>query len=137
MAFSCITRSAEDTQELADEIIPYLAPGTVVLLEGPLGAGKTTFVRGVLRRLGWKDAVRSPSFNLLQEYPTTPPLLHADLYRLTSTEGLDLEDYLDTHCLMVEWPHAGLDLFSLQECWRVLIDPSDEARIITILPPKS
>ena len=48
-------------------------------------------------------AVRSPTFNLLHVYPTVPPVLHADLYRVTSADGLGLEDYEETHVLLVEW----------------------------------
>jgi tRNA threonylcarbamoyladenosine biosynthesis protein TsaE len=78
--------------------------GTLVLLEGELGAGKTTFVRGVLEGLGHVGAVRSPTFNLIQTYATIPPVMHADLYRLSSALGLGIEEYLDDHLCLIEWP---------------------------------
>lgn len=79
-------------------------PGELVALEGPLGAGKTTLVRGLLEGLGWAEPVRSPTFNLVQTFATEPPVCHADLYRVGSEEGLDLERYLDRHLCLVEWP---------------------------------
>ena len=76
----------------------------MVLLYGELGAGKTTLVRGLLAGAGWEGAVRSPTFNLMQVYSTEPPILHADLYRLKSAAGIGLEDYLETHICLIEWP---------------------------------
>jgi tRNA threonylcarbamoyladenosine biosynthesis protein TsaE len=136
MAYSCLTRNQEETQALAQEILPFLTPGAVFLLEGPLGAGKTTFVRGVLRALGYDGPVKSPTFNLVQEYATNPPLIHADLYRLTGCEGLGLEDFLDTHAFFIEWPHVGTALFHPQDCWRIQIDVAENDRIVTILSPQ-
>ena len=89
-----------------------LGVGDVVLLSGPLGAGKTTLVRGMLRGLGWKGAVRSPTYNLIHTYPTDPPVMHADLYRVADASGLGLEEFLDTHLCVIEWPdrlHGSLD----------------------------
>jgi tRNA threonylcarbamoyladenosine biosynthesis protein TsaE len=84
-----------------------LVPGVTVLLSGDLGAGKTVFVQGVGDALG-RVRVRSPSFTLINEYPTDRfTLVHADFYRL-EREGADelgLEDYLNEECvLFVEWP---------------------------------
>ncbi|MER3496007.1 MAG: tRNA (adenosine(37)-N6)-threonylcarbamoyltransferase complex ATPase subunit type 1 TsaE, partial [Armatimonadota bacterium] len=74
------------------------------LLSGELGAGKTVFARGFLGALGWEGAVRSPTYPILHPYPTSPPVLHADLYRLSSAEGIGVEDYESTHILLIEWP---------------------------------
>jgi tRNA threonylcarbamoyladenosine biosynthesis protein TsaE len=122
---------------LAKELVAGWRPSDVVLLEGPLGAGKTTFARGVLRALGWSGEVRSPTFNLLQIYETDPPVAHADLYRVKSADGIGLEAYLDTHLCLIEWP----DRFSLlthKACWKVEISfaPTDEnGRTVTVTPP--
>lgn len=79
----------------------------VIRLFGPLGAGKTTFARGVLSGLGYAGEVRSPTFNLIHEYPDTePPVCHADLYRLSGpgqVRDLGLSEYFDTHLVLVEW----------------------------------
>lgn len=98
------------TSRLAAELAPLLEAGDLLLLEGPLGAGKTFFARALLRSLGvGHDArVTSPTFTLVNEYDTEPKLLHADLYRLSDDErgvrelGL-LEQRDDGALLVVEW----------------------------------
>lgn len=85
-----------------------LAPGTTVLLEGDLGAGKTAFVRGLAEGLGLDPAeVSSPTFTIVQEYRGgAVTLQHVDLYRLSPAEVADLalEDLLDGHTVMaIEW----------------------------------
>lgn len=110
--------------------------GDLVLLFGDLGAGKTTFVRGYLESAGWREAVKSPTFNLLQVYDVDPPVLHADLYRVASTAGLGLEDYLDTHVSFVEWPSRLEGFVDFNACWKVDIQFSDGGRIVEIAVPK-
>lgn len=86
--------------------------GCVVFLHGPLGAGKTTFVRGCLRAAGHVGAVKSPTFTLVEEYPLGgAQWYHFDLYRLTDPSELDylgLGDYFGpkTFCF-IEWPERG------------------------------
>ena len=92
--------------ELGGRLVRAFSRGDLVLFEGELGAGKTTLIRGMLRELGWNEPVRSPTFNLFAVYATDPPVLHADFYRLTSTLGTGIEDYLDSHLCLVEWPRA-------------------------------
>lgn len=130
-------KDEEDTQALARSLSSEWRPGDVVLLEGPLGAGKTTFARGVLKSLRWTGEVRSPTFNLIQIYETDTPVAHADLYRVKSADGIGLEAYLDTHLCLIEWP----DRFSLlprDACWKVEIEFStlgENTRTITVTPP--
>ncbi|MCA9530137.1 MAG: tRNA (adenosine(37)-N6)-threonylcarbamoyltransferase complex ATPase subunit type 1 TsaE [Myxococcales bacterium] len=97
------------TGRVAAALARALRPGDAVLLEGELGAGKTTFVRAVARALGLPEAtpVTSPTFTLVQEYALDPPLVHADLYRLGDPgelAELGLEERLgaDAVCF-VEW----------------------------------
>lgn len=89
---------------LAAKLASVASVGDVVLLRGPLGAGKTTFVRGFLRAIGHEGEVRSPTFSLVHLYNTTPPVLHADLYRVESVLGLGLEDELEDRVSFIEWP---------------------------------
>lgn len=89
-----------------------LEPGDVVTLSGPLSAGKTTLVRGLLAGLGHKGEVPSPSFALVQPYEMlTPPVWHVDLYRIDDPSELDelgLDDLGGEGVLLIEWPeHAG------------------------------
>ncbi|HYQ40386.1 MAG TPA: tRNA (adenosine(37)-N6)-threonylcarbamoyltransferase complex ATPase subunit type 1 TsaE [Polyangiaceae bacterium] len=97
------------TQKLAQSLAPSLAASDLVVLTGPLGSGKTFFVRALCRALGLPSTLRvtSPTFTLVQEYETAPPLAHADLYRLTGPEqlrelGLDAQRD-DGRILLVEW----------------------------------
>jgi tRNA threonylcarbamoyladenosine biosynthesis protein TsaE len=86
-----VTESETDTMELGASLADSLAPGSVVLLEGELGAGKTAFVRGLAIGLGApEEDVSSPTFTLVQEYRGRLPFLHADLYRLSGDEADDL-----------------------------------------------
>jgi len=79
----------EDTQALAWEVLPLLPQGAVVALEGPLGAGKTTFVRFLAEALGFPGRVTSPTYTRIHTYPTPEgPLVHADLYRLKDPKAL-------------------------------------------------
>ena len=101
------TSSEEETSEAGRAFASELHAGDVVLIDGPLGAGKTAFVRGIAEGLGADPAdVSSPTFTILQQYQGKPMLYHADLYRLTPAEAADLgleETGLDG-VLAVEWP---------------------------------
>ena len=97
---------------IAPEVLAQAHPfpqAHVLTLTGELGAGKTTFVKTVASALGYAGAVTSPTFSLVQEYPTPHgPLYHFDLYRVDSVaEVLELgfEEYLDDgYLVIVEWP---------------------------------
>lgn len=102
-----------DTAALAAEVAPRLRPGGVLLLEGDLGAGKTTFTQALARIYGVTRTVTSPTFTLANEYrlPEGGSLVHFDLYRLASPDGLydlGLEDALERGARMVvEWPERA------------------------------
>lgn len=120
-------------RNLGAQLANRLRAGDLVLLEGPLGAGKTTLVRGLLSALGWEGAVRSPTFNLMQPYATDPPVLHVDLYRLKSGQGLGLEDFSESHLVLIEWPDR---LNPVPEgAWRIEIAFDPDGRRVQIVPP--
>lgn len=104
-----ITTSPDDTQALAAQIAAQLAPGSVLRLDGPLGAGKTCFVQGLARGLGVSPQIRihSPTFTLMNIYHGRLPLYHFDWYRLERVQALtslDLDEYFDgTGISVVEW----------------------------------
>jgi len=111
--------------------------GDVVLLDGPLGAGKTTLVRGLLESLGVTDLVRSPTYNLLQIFDTDPPVLHADLYRVKSHHGIGIEDYLESHLCLIEWPDRAVGLVDDGEAWIVRIAFAPEGRRVEVTPGRT
>ena len=101
------TTSEPETVAAGARLGRSLGAGTVVLLQGPLGAGKTAFARGVTEGLGGDpDDVSSPTFTIVQEYSGRVRVQHVDLYRLTPPEvdDLALEDLLEDGVLVVEWP---------------------------------
>lgn len=122
-------------RDLGAEFGTRLRTGDVVLLQGELGAGKTTFVRGFLESLGITDPVRSPTFNLIQVFETDPPVMHADLYRVTTYKGIGIEDYLDTHVCFIEWPERAEGLVRVETCWHVKFEFDREGRRVTVQPP--
>lgn len=107
------TENEEQTISLAKRITEYLKPGMTVLLEGDLGAGKTTFSKGVGAGLGIKRVIKSPSYTIVREYQEgTLPFYHIDLYRLDESEvgDLGLEEYFDgAGITVVEWPSVAPD----------------------------
>jgi len=121
----------------ASSLASAFQSGDVVLLNGPLGAGKTTWVRGYLAGLGFDKAVRSPTFNLVQFFETDPPVMHTDLYRVKSYEGIGLEDYLDTHVCLIEWPDRATGLVDPGHCWRLDIAFEGNGRRVCLTPPSS
>ncbi len=105
------TISAAETEALGAQLAATLRPGDVVLVEGELGAGKTTFVRGACRALGVTVPVTSPTFTIGQRYPAPVPVSHLDLYRVADVELEEpgfLVDYLGPDTIgFVEWPATG------------------------------
>lgn len=102
---------AGETERVGADLGPELTAGDVVLLEGELGAGKTTFVRGACRALGVRAVVTSPTFTLGQRYDAPIPVSHLDLYRVADLDAEDpelLDDYVRADAIaFIEWPHPG------------------------------
>jgi tRNA threonylcarbamoyladenosine biosynthesis protein TsaE len=118
-----------------------LRPRDVVTLSGPLSAGKTTLVRGVLAALGHVGEVPSPSFAIVQPYDALdPPVWHVDLYRIekvSDLEELGLEDIRNEGVLIVEWPeHAGPDIWAEALALSLQVG-EDGARTLTAGVPAS
>jgi len=129
------TKSPEETRKLACQLAQRLSPGTVILLFGDLGAGKTTFVQGLAKGLGVPEDyyVSSPTFALINEYPGRLPLYHVDLYRLEpeDVEELGLPELAERGIMVVEW--AEKLPFSFPRVIRVEIEVlSPEERVFHI-----
>ncbi|TMF72841.1 MAG: tRNA (adenosine(37)-N6)-threonylcarbamoyltransferase complex ATPase subunit type 1 TsaE [Chloroflexi bacterium] len=100
------TSSPAETEEAGRRVGERLRRGDVVLLTGALGAGKTTFVRGVAHGTGSESPVASPTFQLVRVYPGRLQLAHIDLYRVESNSelrDLGLEELAEQGAVVVEW----------------------------------
>ena len=100
------TTSAAETEALGEQLGARLKPGDLVLLAGPLGSGKTTFVRGMARGAGSDAEVQSPTFTLVRVYPGRVQLAHVDLYRVRAAgelADLGLDELLDEGAMVIEW----------------------------------
>ena len=127
---------AAATAAIGAAVAERLRPGDVVALEGPLGAGKTTLVRGLLAELGLEGQAPSPSFALVIDYALPEvrlPVAHVDLYRLEQAGELvelGLDDALDGGALLVEWPErAGPGAWP--QALRLILTPDGAGRRLT------
>ena len=103
-----LTHSKEETMQLAKSIADKLPNGITLTFSGDLGAGKTTFVRGLAEGLGIKEVVQSPTFNIMKIYlKGNRPLIHIDAYRLADIDtDIGLDEYIgyETGITVIEWP---------------------------------
>ena len=133
----------ESTMSLGSRLTKKIPNLRILLLEGPLGAGKTTFVKGIAKSLRIKEPITSPTFPLSQHYPSgSPPLIHIDLYRIEETSAAnefflqEEEESKNMGALMVvEWPER-LSL-PMTDAWRGKLEYSsnNQARSFQLIPP--
>ncbi|MCB2200028.1 tRNA (adenosine(37)-N6)-threonylcarbamoyltransferase complex ATPase subunit type 1 TsaE [bacterium] len=128
--------AAEQTTALGAWLATQLDAGDAVALIGTLGAGKTTLVRGLVQAMGYRGRVRSPSFTLVNIYPTDPEVRHVDLYRLNESSeliALDLDEGAEEGILLVEWADRLAADWG-EPNWRVTIHVDDlgEERVIVV-----
>ena len=135
----------EATKDLGRMLATRLKAHDILLLRGPLGAGKTSLVQGLAGALGIQEPITSPTFALAQHYPEgSPPLIHLDLYRLEqaiAADDLFLQEEEEATAigalLIVEWPER-LSL-SLPDAWRLSLQyhSNGDRRLATIHPPNA
>lgn len=131
-----------ETRAFAVRLARQLPHGALLLLDGPLGAGKTTLVAALVAALGGPERTSSPTYTLIHEYPTPHgDVIHIDAYRLpdpTALDELGLDDYLDRARLVaVEW--GGPLARTHPEAWRLTLDrPTGAATVRTarLEPPR-
>ncbi len=107
MKYIVMSKSSEETMALGMKLAALLNAGDVVLLEGDLGAGKTTLTKGIARGLNISEKVNSPTFNIMKLYlKGTIPLFHIDAYRLeNNTDDIGLNEFIGTEGIsVIEWP---------------------------------
>lgn len=113
-----ISLGPDDTLAVGEAIGARATAGYIVLLVGPLGAGKTCLTQGILRGLGSEEYARSPTFVVMSQYEARLTLYHVDLYRLDSTSEVDdlgLDEYLSSDGIcVIEWADKGFGLYPLE-----------------------
>lgn len=132
--------TAQEMRDLGRRLAAHLRGGDVVVLTGPLGAGKTTLVQGVAAGLGVTGAVTSPTFVLARVHPSAadgPDLVHVDAYRLhgrLELDDLDLGASLATSVVVVEWGEGLADVLgSPPQVVRLdRVDPDSDRRRVTL-----
>lgn len=135
-----ILGDAEATHALGARLAALVAPGDIVALHGPLGAGKTSIARGLLAALGLAGEAPSPSFAIVQPYAppeVSIPVLHVDLYRIEDPgeiEELGLDEALADSLLIVEWPERAPGLWPDALALSLTIEP-DGSRALTAEVP--
>jgi tRNA threonylcarbamoyladenosine biosynthesis protein TsaE len=128
---------AHRTEAIAEALGAHLVIGDVVVLTGDLGAGKTTFTKGLARALGVTQRVTSPTFTIVQEYDGRVPVAHVDVYRLQRIQELHdfgFEEMLDDRVTIVEWGEAIEPLLPRDrvDVRIAMVDDDDDRRIIEI-----
>ena len=137
-----VLETLETTRTLGRLLAQQLPSGAILLLSGPLGAGKTSLVQGLAEGLAITEPITSPTFALAQHYPQgTPQLVHLDLYRLehpASADELFLQEEEEARAagalMAVEWPERlGLEL---TEAWRLELSHREDGRLAQLTPPR-
>ena len=117
----------KETLNLGEKLSKKLNPQSIVLLQGPIGAGKTSFVQGIAKGLSISEDITSPTFALSHHYKSGKiPLIHLDLYRLENISSAkevfftEIEEALQCQAILViEWPELVEPL--IENCWRIEI----------------
>lgn len=135
-AYTLTTTSPEDTMNIAKQLGALLTKGDVITLEGDLGAGKTTFTKGLAKGLGITRTINSPTFTIVKEYEGDLPLYHLDVYRLEdSDEDIGFDEYFYGEGIaVVEWaqfiePYLPANRLEIQLNYQ-----DEESRTITLHP---
>ncbi|MEH7226641.1 tRNA (adenosine(37)-N6)-threonylcarbamoyltransferase complex ATPase subunit type 1 TsaE [Bacillus sp. JJ1566] len=134
--FELITNTPEETGSFSYRLAEKLRPGDVITLEGDLGAGKTTFTKGLAKGLGITRTVNSPTFTIIKEYQGRIPLYHMDVYRLGhSDEDLGFDEYFEGDGVtVVEWAHLIEDRLPERKLTIRIEHQGDTKRKITVIP---
>ncbi|WP_114166732.1 tRNA (adenosine(37)-N6)-threonylcarbamoyltransferase complex ATPase subunit type 1 TsaE [Exiguobacterium sp. TNDT2] len=134
--YTLITHSAAETQAVAEKLATLVKAGTVITLDGDLGAGKTTFTQGFGKGLGVTRNVNSPTFTIMKQYQGRLPLYHMDVYRLEDTgDDIGLEEYINGDGVaIVEWSNLIESSLPTERIAITIERIGDEERQLTFVP---
>lgn len=128
------TNEEAQSIELGYKLGLLLECPSTILLEGDLGAGKTTFTKGIGKALEVTKTINSPTFTIMKCYKGKYPLYHLDLYRLDGVnQEFDLEEYIDSGIAVIEWPHQADELLP-KEYLRIIITIENDKRKFEFIP---
>ena len=127
-----VSSTAEETRKIGERLAPLLGEGSLLTLNGELGAGKTTFTQGLAKGLGITRNVTSPTFTILKSYKGDLPLYHIDAYRLEDiSQDLGFEEYMDSDGVcVIEWSGFISDILPEERLEAVLTINDDDTRTI-------
>jgi tRNA threonylcarbamoyladenosine biosynthesis protein TsaE len=136
MEFKVVTKSAEETFELAQNFEAEKFPNMIICLAGDLGAGKTLFAKGIAQAIGIEENITSPTFTIIKEYEGELPLFHMDVYRLEgNTDGIGIEEYFTKGgVVVIEWADTIKDILP-EERLDIKIKVIDENKRAFIITP--
>ncbi len=138
----------EELESLAESFLTLVGKEKIILFKGSLGAGKTTFIKAICKKLGVCQQVNSPTFSLVNEYTYTPAdsndpgcIHHLDLYRLKNIDEaieIGIEDYLFDDCFcFIEWPDVINDLLPPNYAeFSLYYEGKSSRKIVLLLPPQ-
>lgn len=136
MEYTVTVNSPEETIAFAEKVGKLVRGGDVIAYRGGLGAGKTTFTRGLAIGMGLPDEVSSPTFALVNEYRGNLTLYHFDMYRILNEEALETTgfyDYMGNDCVIAaEWSENIDDCLPDNTIYIEIERISDESRLITV-----
>ena len=131
-----VLRTVEDTRAFGRELAGRLRAGDLVVLSGPLGAGKTALTQGIGEGLGVNGRVTSPTFVIARVHRGPLPLVHVDAYRLRDgrlhLDDLELDEELDRAVVVVEWGEGVVEALSDSHLEIVLERHDDDSRTATV-----
>lgn len=136
MTYTIEVNSSEETEKFAEDLAALLESGDLLTLEGGLGAGKTTFTKGIAKGLGIKRMVNSPTFTILKQYSGNLDLNHLDVYRLeNSDEDIGFDELFSSDAVsVVEWAQFIEDYLPAERLEISIERQSEESRLIRLNP---
>ncbi len=135
--------TVDDTRAFGQWLATLLRPGDLVILDGPLGAGKTVLAQGIGAGLGVRGSITSPTFVISRVHQPDPdrggylPMVHVDAYRLggvTEVDGLDLDASLDESVTVVEWGEGKVEQLSDAHLLVRIERRDDDSRLVELVP---